>query len=158
MSGSHTTNHLWKFYPKPASHLLCYVPWARGMALYALQGSTLTAQLPNRGEPEAQPGQLSILFKQQGLEWLCHLYSSNYWYQWPHKRALARSVKQFMYNSCTFRQQKTYHWLSWLAFWKNHVVVFLCVLAKESSARSSLGVSVLVCGTQYFLFPLILPV
>lgn len=151
-------NHFWKFYLKPASHLLHCVPWAHKEWLSALHGSTLMAQFPDGGEPEAQPGQLSILFKQQGLEWLCHLYSSNYQYQWPHKRALARSVKQFTYKSCTFRQQNPYHWLSWLAFWKSYVVVFLCVLAKESYARSSQGVSVLVCSTQSFLFPLIVPV
>lgn len=74
---SPTMSHFWKFYPKPASHLLGCEPWAHWEWLYGLHGGTLIAQFPDRGEYEAQPGRLSIMFKQRELDWLWHLYNSN---------------------------------------------------------------------------------
>lgn len=127
--------------------------------LSAPRGSTLTAQFPERGESEAQPGRLSIMFKQQGLDWLWHPYNSNYRYQWHNKRALFSKKHQTVHIWISYlgNEKSRLGFLS-LFFWKSHVVVFLWALMKESSAESSLGVSALVYSTQSFLLPLTLPV
>lgn len=89
-----------RFYPKPDSHLLGYVPWAHWEWLHAVHSSTLTAQFPDRGESEAQPGTLRIMFKQQGLDWLCILVIGIIDINDTRKgHYLVRSIKQFMYES-----------------------------------------------------------
>lgn len=127
--------------------------------LSALRASTLTAHFPERGDSEAQPGRLSIMFKEQGLDLLWHPYNSNYRYQRHNKRALFSKKHQTVHICISYLgNKKTRLGFLSLFFWKSRVVVFLWALMKESSAESSLGVSALVYSTQSFLLPLTLPV
>lgn len=96
--------------------------------LSALRGSTLTAQFPERRESEAQPGRLSIMFKQQGLDWLWHPYNSNYQYQWHNKRALFSK-----------KHQTVHIWISYLGNEKTRLGFLSLFFLEEPCSCFSLG-------------------